>query len=155
MNSGNWIIILGIVILLTFAISTQLNSYASVIGSDALAASASGLSELYISVAGIGILIFFFVLFMHIFGAEDSKKHSVLSLLITYIIVVLFVILMTIFMASLAKVGLVGSGVFSVFKALSFPLIPVMLILTIIVLYLIIYFLLNSVDRLTKIKAEK
>jgi hypothetical protein len=155
MNSGNWTIILGIVIVLTFAISTYANSYAAFSGSEIISATASAIGELYMSVVGIGILIFFFVLFMYIFGTEDTKTRPVLSLIVTYIITVLFVVLLTIFMVSLAKIGLVGGKILSFFVALRFPLIPVILIGFMVVLYLIVYFLLNYSERMVAIKAEK
>lgn len=155
MNSGNWAILLGIVIVLAFTVSVYANSLAAFSESATMKAVASALGEVYISVVGIGMLIFFFVIFMHIFGSEDTKTRPVLSLIVTYITTVLFVVLTTIFLASLARVGLVGKGIISFFSALKFPIIPVMLIGFIIVLYLVIYSLLNYSGRMTPVKASE
>jgi hypothetical protein len=152
METINSLGIVGILVAVTLLISV----YSSVIsvnqnleGNPEMSNSFDIVSKIYLSLGGLGIIIFLFLIFIYLLIGKKFSNLWVSASMISYAIITTFVILSTMLFVISVEAGMLSYTFFSQIQG-SYLLLPILLIIVFLVLTWLLYMVVTNIKNIGK-----
>lgn len=152
METINGLSVVGILVAVTLLISvygSTLSVNQNLQGNPEAANSFDNISKIYLSLGGLGIIIFIFLIFIYLLIGKKYSNLWVTSAMISYTIIVTFVIFVTMLFVLSAEAGLMSYSILSCFQC-SYLVASIVLIIVFLVLTWLLFVIVTNIKNIGK-----